>query len=279
MNTQPPATTGFSLIEILIVCALSVFLMTCLSILLHNFFQQSTQHQQALILQQRLWLVERVTLHAIETAGASAAFPADPDTWYTLTQQAANLRLYQYDGQSSVPLPHSWLAKLLKSSTVLETEALNQAQFAQQMQKNSIDIGKQPLAKKNEQWLLSGSNTWQLLTIHRVTHFPDKQQLEFTTTLSPDFHLPFLAGPYQHRLWFVALNGKRAKNGRALYALYRWDLTEKNTPQEIVSGVTVWHGEIIARTQNTLLIEWHISLSEGNQSLSQVIYALNNNLA
>ncbi len=282
MSHQRQTAAGLSLIEILIACLLSVVLIRALSSLIITITQHTTAQQQHTLLLQHSWLIERILSHAIAHAGFSAAYPADFNAWQGLNYYPP-LQLYQYSSEAlPTLLPTHWLKKLLKPSTLLESTSMEQGQFVQQHNANSILIHSQPLAHVGDQWLLTHPSAWQLLRIDKIEHHAPYQWLHFSTQLKLELLSPLLASEYHHQLWFIALNGQISPRGIAQYGLYRWNIGKDTSPQEIVSGITAWHGQIIAtkKTANGIstLIEWHFTLSEGNQSLAQVLYILNTNL-
>lgn len=277
---------GFTLIEMLLVCALSVFVMACLSTLLQITLIQAQRQREQWRLQQQLWHIEQLTLTALESAGFSAAYPADSRAWQILGANASALRLYQYP-QEPVPtaLPRAWIKKLLVPSTLLATASIDQPQFVQAFGVNTIQIAKEPLAQASTQWLITAPNAWQLLTIQRVSLHRQTQTLYFSTPLSPRLHPPFLAGPYQQQLWFVALNGQHSHALKPQYGLYRLVLNRDQPPDEMISGVSQWQGEIAASksdgdpwwAKTLTLLAWQVTLTSESPQSTQLFYALNKN--
>lgn len=274
---------GFSLVEVLIACTLGLLLLCALGLLVQQILNNNRHQQQYLTLQQRLWQIEHHTLETLEHAGFSAIYPADDAEWQNLSDHTS-LHLYQV-GSETLPevLSSHWATKLLPHSTVIETQALESAQWVQtQPDRDHIQITTNTSIKADVPWLLVSPDKWQQLKLCDVQRHLELTTLHFNADINTGLQLPYMAGPYQHELWFVARNGEHEPDGSPQYGLYRWDLTTNGTAHEVVSGVTQWRGNIVAQQaglkpwvdKTRCLIHWQLTLQDGIQQ-SEEFYALN----
>jgi hypothetical protein len=278
--------TGFSLVEVLIATALSMLLISSLLWLLQDVLSMSTVLQQQRLLQQHGWILDRTLSDIFEHAGDSTVYPATNSDWKALSQQPA-LRLYQV-GIDPLPdvLQAHWHNKLLAGSTVIESQSISKPTAIAQASTNQITLHTDIQAKPHSLWLLVSPNAWQLVALHALYHRGMESILSFDQAITPTLQLPYLAGRYQHHLWFVALNRQIAPNHQAQYGLYQWDLTDGSSPQEIVSGIVQWHGQFVASQQATTMplapatrvFHWLIQWQAGHLSRLQHFYYLNQNL-
>lgn len=274
---------GLTLLEWVIAFTLSLFVLTAFGVLMTEILQQAQQQQHLRLLQQYLWQCQRILTEAIEHAGFSAVYPSNPSRWQALTGSPA-LRLYQVGTDTLPPALHHWQHKLLAGSTVLESQSLGQAQFVQSSDPYRITVAPIDHLNPHTPWLLVSPTTWQLLSV-RAVHEGPPMVVVFNQAIQATLQPPYLAGLYQHKLWFVAENGQVNRQGSKQYGLYGWTLTDGSSPQEIVSGIRQWQGAIVrtrlehltSHDRSLLLCDWTIGLQQEQQSTDQHLYLANQN--
>lgn len=274
---------GFSLVEVLIATALSMLLISSLLGLLQDVSSMSTLLQQQRLLQQRGWILDHTLRDILEHAGDSAVYPATTSDWQALSQQPA-LQLYQV-GTDPLPrvLQAHWRNKLLVGSTVIESQSIDTAALVHNASENQITLHADIQAQPHSPWLLMSPNAWQLVSLHTLYHRGDESILGFDQAMKPALRAPYLASRYQHHLWFVAVNRHTEFTHQAQYGLYEWNLTDGSSPQEIVSGIVQWQGQLVASqppatmpfAPSARVFHWLIQWQVGHLSRLQHFYYLN----
>lgn len=276
---------GFSLVEVLLASTLSILLLGSLLWLMHDVLSMSTLLQQQRLLQQHARILDHTLRDILAQSGDSAIYPATSSDWQALTQQAA-LRLYQVgtDPLPSVLTAH-WGHKLLVASTVVDSQSIGTTSVAHKVSLYQVTLHAPIQAKSHSPWLLVAPNAWQLVSLQHLHHQGMDSSLTFEQAIHPALQSPYLVGRYQHHLWFVALNRQTDSTQPPQYGLYEWDLTNGSNPQEIVSGVTQWRGQLVASQMPTTpltpiarVFHWQITLQAGSLTRQQHYYYLNQHL-
>lgn len=276
---------GFSLVEVLLASTLSILLLSSLLWLMHDVLSMSTLLQQQRLLQQHAWILDHTLRNILAQAGDSAIYPATSSDWQALTRQTA-LRLYQV-GTDPLPsiLAAHWGHTLLDASTVIDSQSIGTTSIAHEASLYQVTLHAYIQAKTHSSWLLIAPNAWQLVSLQHLHHQGTDSTLTFEQAIHPTLQSPYLVGRYQHHLWFVALNRQIDSTQPPQYGLYEWDLTDDSSPQEVVSGVTQWRGQLVASQKPTTplaptarVFHWQMTLQAGSSTRQQHYYYLNQHL-